>query len=236
MPLLRLHDHEVQSLSDREFYDRCTPFVTAVVADVRRAYRLTGELEDLMAAGHLGLVEARARFDPTARAEFATYAYWRVRGAIIDACRKQSETSRRYQERIRAAANHADLVATQTDADMRASLADRVTAATAQTLLAQHITNVILVAGLSTNFEYVFSPPTQEKAVIHSELEAHLKAAVETLSDIDRELLFRLYYLNETTEEVGRHFAHTKSWVSRAHSRAIGELQRYFRKHNLLGE
>lgn len=233
-PMLRITDEEVRTLGDKEFYERCAPFVLAIVVELRQKLKLSGDREDMIAAGNLGLVQARSRFEPTTRAEFATFAYWRVRGAIIDSCRKGSETSRRYQEKMRAVANHADHVANEQELDLQGGRPSGITAASSANMLAEHVTNVILVAGLASNFECVFTPANQEDRLIQSDLVSHLKAAIEELSDVDRELLYRLYYLNETTEEVGQYFNHSKSWVSRSHTRVLNQLQRYFRRHNLL--
>jgi RNA polymerase sigma factor for flagellar operon FliA len=58
--------------------------------------RLLGELppgvdaENLEAAGVLGLVEAASKFDPTRNAQFKTFAYLRIRGAIVDELRRNS--------------------------------------------------------------------------------------------------------------------------------------------------
>ncbi len=40
--------------------------------------------EDLVSAGTIGLVKAARNFDPSYDAEFKTYAYIRIRGAVID--------------------------------------------------------------------------------------------------------------------------------------------------------
>ncbi len=45
--------------------------------------------EDLYSAGCLGLCEAALRFDPDRGIKFATFAYYRVSGAILDAIRSQ---------------------------------------------------------------------------------------------------------------------------------------------------
>ncbi|MCS6866408.1 MAG: sigma-70 family RNA polymerase sigma factor [Gemmataceae bacterium] len=58
--------------------------------------RLVGELpanvdvENLESAGVLGLVEAANKFDPTRNAQFKTFAYLRIRGAIVDELRRNS--------------------------------------------------------------------------------------------------------------------------------------------------
>ena len=42
------------------------------------------ELDDLVSAGTIGLIEAADRYDATRGVPFATFAYRRIRGAIID--------------------------------------------------------------------------------------------------------------------------------------------------------
>ncbi|KKL27738.1 hypothetical protein LCGC14_2382130 [marine sediment metagenome] len=48
------------------------------------------DMEDIISAGTVGLVKAARAFDPNKVAEFKTYAYIRVRGAIIDELRSRS--------------------------------------------------------------------------------------------------------------------------------------------------
>ena len=56
--------------------------------------RMVGELpagtdvENLEAAGVLGLVEAARQFDPARGVAFTTFAYTRIRGAVIDELRR----------------------------------------------------------------------------------------------------------------------------------------------------
>lgn len=52
------------------------------------------ELDELIALGTLGLLDACTKYVPT-RGPFPTYAYWRIRGAILDGLRAQDFTPRR---------------------------------------------------------------------------------------------------------------------------------------------
>ncbi|MGE0374998.1 MAG: sigma-70 family RNA polymerase sigma factor [Planctomycetaceae bacterium] len=53
------------------------------------------DLENLEAAGILGLVEAAAQFDPRREVAFTTFAYMRIRGAILDELRRNCPLSRK---------------------------------------------------------------------------------------------------------------------------------------------
>lgn len=60
------------------------------------------DLDDLISAGYLGLLQAIDRFDPTREILFSTFAKQRVRGAILDEINSLDWTPRLIRERIKA--------------------------------------------------------------------------------------------------------------------------------------
>src|SRR5262245_16577406 len=58
------------------------------------------DLDNLEAAGILGLVEAANRFEPERGVAFKTFAYTRIRGAIYDELRRNSPFPQDLLERI----------------------------------------------------------------------------------------------------------------------------------------
>lgn len=60
------------------------------------------ELDDLVQAGMLGLIEAAAHYDESRGASFETYAGIRIRGAILDEVRKSDWTPRSVHRRYRS--------------------------------------------------------------------------------------------------------------------------------------
>ena len=70
--------------------------------------RLVGELppgvdvENLEAAGVLGLVEAAGKYDPGRNTLFKTFAYIRIRGAVLDELRRASPLPQQMLERVSA--------------------------------------------------------------------------------------------------------------------------------------
>ena len=82
-----------QSMSDQD--QRIVsylPLVHKLVSQVINYIRPPMSSEDLVSAGTVGLIKASRDFDATKDAEFKTYAYIRVRGAIIDELRQWSFT------------------------------------------------------------------------------------------------------------------------------------------------
>jgi RNA polymerase sigma factor for flagellar operon FliA len=76
----------------------------------RIAYHLAGrlppqvEVEDLMQAGMMGLLEAAQNYATGRGASFETYAGIRIRGAMLDALRKLDWAPRSVHRKARAAA------------------------------------------------------------------------------------------------------------------------------------
>ena len=60
------------------------------------------DVENLESAGVLGLVEAASKFDPARNAQFKTFAYLRIRGAIVDEMRRNSPLPQHVHTRLTA--------------------------------------------------------------------------------------------------------------------------------------
>ena len=59
------------------------------------------EVQDLISAGALGLLQAMRDFDPSRKNRFQTYASIRIRGAMLDAIREQDWTPRSFRDRYK---------------------------------------------------------------------------------------------------------------------------------------
>src|SRR5258708_31770157 len=59
------------------------------------------DAENLLSAGTLGLVEATNKFDPERGIQFKTFAYIRIRGAILDEVRRNSPLPHNLMENIK---------------------------------------------------------------------------------------------------------------------------------------
>ena len=103
-----------------------TELVTRHAELVKRiAYHLAGrlppsvEIDDLMQAGMLGLLEAASNYAADRGASFETYAGIRVRGAMIDALRKLDWAPRSVHRKARAVAAAVQEIERRTGRDAR---------------------------------------------------------------------------------------------------------------------
>lgn len=91
----------------------------------RIAYHLVNRLppsvqvEDLIQAGMVGLLEAAAHFDPSQGASFETYAGIRVRGAMLDEIRRSDWTPRSVHRKARQVAEAVREIENRTGRDAR---------------------------------------------------------------------------------------------------------------------
>ena len=118
---------QVQALSQDRVVDEYGPMVKRI------AYHLLGrlpknvQLDDLIQAGMMGLLDAAKHYNPSKGASFSTYAGIRIRGTMLDEVRRNDwvprsvhRNSRRVTEAIRLAENK--LGRDPTDAEIIATL------------------------------------------------------------------------------------------------------------------
>ena len=60
------------------------------------------DMEDLVSAGVLGLMDALTKFDPEKKVQFRSYAQFRIRGAILDSLRTLDWSPRDLRRKGRA--------------------------------------------------------------------------------------------------------------------------------------
>jgi RNA polymerase sigma factor for flagellar operon FliA len=90
-------------LQDDEFIRQYDSFVRGIVKHTSAQLGLECELDDLVAFAYEGLLDARKRFDPARGVQFKSFAYYRVRGAVIDGVRRMAYLPRRAYARLKAA-------------------------------------------------------------------------------------------------------------------------------------
>jgi RNA polymerase sigma factor for flagellar operon FliA len=94
----------VQRSASVEVVERHADLVRRIAHHLAARLPASVEVDDLVQAGMLGLIEAARNFDSDQGASFETYASIRIRGAMIDEIRKGDWTPRSVHRRSREAA------------------------------------------------------------------------------------------------------------------------------------
>lgn len=213
-------------LSPDELVEKYTALVTATGHELSRQIHSRVDFDDLLAWGFQGLLEAYSRFRPRAGVTFSSYAYYRIRGAMYDGLRKTGWAMRGTAIQIR------DSVAINDHMESRAqayAAAPRPRSFADQVERISHTVGECVTICLLHNaeLERVSSaiPPAQSVSVQKKELNAALNAAVERLSETEREVLVRYHIREESMTSIGQAMGVSTSWVSRINANAIAALR-----------
>ena len=188
------------------------------------------EVEELESVGNEALVRAALRYDPTSPATFATYAYYRVRGAMLDAIRSRTPARRAERRaRVRLEATQALL---QTAAEDRASAREHGGRETLEQRVAaarELVRRAALAVNLSEAGERGLDrvpdhDPSPEQQTIDADARRRLWALIEQLEPSERQLLRAIYVDGRTMREYGESIGTSTATVSRRHARLLERL------------
>jgi RNA polymerase sigma factor for flagellar operon FliA len=207
--------------------------VQAIAGKLKRTLGRSIDFEDLVGYGSKGLVEAAERFDARQGTSFSTFAYYRIRGAMLDGLRTMGWYSRsdyaryRAEERAneylqnaaeRAGAGQSAAGAAASRPDAGAALND--IAELLGGVAAVHITSLEAAA---TMVDERLAPPDEDAE--RRETGARLRAAIARLPEKERRLMELYYYSEKNLEEAGAELGLSKSWACRLHARAVSLLR-----------
>lgn len=82
-----------------EFINKHAGLVKIIALQVSHSLPKGIELDDLISAGTVGLIDSYDKFDPSKEVQFKTYASIRIRGAILDELRQMDWMSRSMREK-----------------------------------------------------------------------------------------------------------------------------------------
>lgn len=203
--------------------------VRSLAVKIRNQYNLSGDLDDMVAHGSSGLVEAANRWDPERGVTFATFAYYRIRGAMLDGLRKQGLFQKR--QLLRFAAGADALLQDQAEKEAADGSpgsgggAARQVAGLARTL--GDIATVFVVSLDDTERGRQMADPDQPE--IHDQMSLAqsstlLRQAIKELPVRERKLIRLHYYKDMNLTEAGKQLGLSRSWACRLHARAIRRL------------
>lgn len=182
-----------------------------LAASVWREIGRTADLDDLMAYGQLGLVEAAVHYRPCRNVKFSTFSYYRIRGAIYDGLRALGWAPVRAQ-RCWEAKNG--------KATMRCRDADRVEIY--ENLPPRPERHVVSLDDIPEIVDGRYG--SVEDQLIDGEKTAMVRHAVRALPLQERQLLEACYYREMTITEAAAWLGLSKSWASRMRRRGLRNL------------
>jgi len=195
------------------------------------------ELEDLISAGIVGLMDAFNKFDTTKKVQFRSYAQFRIRGAILDSLRTLDWSPRELRRKGRAIeeAMHA-LTSRFGRAPMEHEVAQEMGISLNE--YQQLLTDLKGLEIGSLHVERVEDSGEEELAYIPNspeedplfcclkgEMAARLAEAISALPERERLVLTLYYYEEMTMKEIGLTLGVVESRVSQIHSSTVLHLR-----------
>jgi RNA polymerase sigma factor for flagellar operon FliA len=199
------------------------------------------DIEDMVSAGVVGLMDAFSKFDPAKKVQFRSYAQFRIRGAILDSLRTLDWSPRELRRKGRAveeairvltarmgrAPNEAE-VAVEMDLELEKY----------QQLLGDLKGLEIGTLHMERNEDsgeeelaYVPGRPEEDPLFrcLRGELEERLAEAIQNLPDRERLVMSLYYYEEMTMREIGLALGVVESRVSQVHASAVVHLRSVLR-------
>jgi RNA polymerase sigma factor for flagellar operon FliA len=213
------------------------PFVESLARRVAASMPHSIELNDLVQDGMLGLIDAACRFDEARGIKFETFAERRVRGAMIDALRRDAwpRGVRRQRRELEAAREQLrrELGAEPSLADLAARVGSdearlgrtivRITTieSTSPLSAGEHVDGASLPPALVPS-----EPRSPDKAYEDVEVRERIRAAIASLPPRERKVIGMYYYAEATMKQIGAEIGVNESRVSQLHARAIQRLRK----------
>jgi RNA polymerase sigma factor for flagellar operon FliA len=203
------------------------------------------ELNDLVGAGVLGLLDAIEKFDPSRGVKFKTYAELRIKGAILDSLRNLDWAPRS----LRKKSKDLEKVYRELEQRLGRPASDKEVCDEMEITLEEYYELIDQIKGLNLGSFQELAPHDDEKNseplvkyvpdapqmdpffVFHkTEVRGILGGAIDTLPKKER-LVVSLYYYDELTmKEIGKVLGVNESRVSQLHTKAMLRLRTKLRK------
>jgi RNA polymerase sigma factor for flagellar operon FliA len=219
------------TLEERErLITSCQGLVRSIAWKIHQRLPAYVDLDDLVSCGQVGLAEAARDFDPDRGGQFTTFAWYRVRGSILDGLAKMRWFNRgdfeggRYDRMANEAlADGGETTGAESSAGDALAREGRwlkgVSTALAVTCVAALSGDA--AAGLDQADGAAERP---ESIVIRREVVARLRDLVDRLPTDARTLIQATYFEGVTLTEAAARVGISKAWASRLHSRTLSKL------------
>ena len=195
------------------------------------------DIEDLVSAGVVGLMDAFSKFDPSKKVQFRSYAQFRIRGAILDSLRtldwsprELRRKGRAVEEAIRALTARMGHAPDEGEVAVQMGLKLDEYQQLLGDLKGLEIGTLHLERNEDSGEEelsYIPSRPEDDPLFncLRSELEERLTEAIQNLPDRERLVMSLYYYEEMTMHEIGLALGVVESRVSQVHASAVVHLR-----------
>jgi len=220
---------EVENLGADDQIIRHASLVKRIAYHLLNRLPPTVQVDDLIQAGMVGLLEASGNFNPEMGASFETFAGIRIRGAMIDEIRRSDWTPRSVHRKFRSVSDAIRKIENETGEDARdADVAQALGMSLSeyhQILIDSSSSRIYSIDTMEENTHDAAIPSsseqTPEEAFSSDEYQRQLAESIRQLPDKEQ-LVMSLYYDDELNfREIGEILDVTESRICQLHGQAL---------------
>ena len=212
------------------------PFVEAMARRMAASLPHSIDVGDLVQDGMIGLIDAAHRFDERRGIKFETFAERRVRGAMIDAMRRDAwprgvRKVRRELEAAREKLRH-EIGSEPSLADLAKHMGSDEASLSRTIVRIKAIESTSPLASGDTvrhaNLPPVLVPPElprPDRECEQGDVAKRVREAIRALPPRERKVIGLYYYGDVTMKEIGSEIGVNESRVSQLHARAVQRLR-----------
>ncbi|MBE8221651.1 MAG: FliA/WhiG family RNA polymerase sigma factor [Bdellovibrionales bacterium] len=236
---------------NKQIVEEFLPLVNFVAKKIHFRLPAYIDLQDLIATGVVGLIDAVSKYDITKDNKFKTYAEFRIRGAILDELRVQDWVPRSIRDKaklLNKAVNSLEKKLKRAPTDEEVSTEMGIS----KNEFYQLVNTVKPARVLS--FDNMISFNTADyKSIVKlveeaglggpdkdynlKKIQAKIAEAISELSGRQKQILSMYYYKSLNLKEIGKILELTESRISQLHAQALlklkAKLYRYFEKTSI---
>ncbi len=204
------------------------PKVKIIAQRIKNKLPARVEVDDLISAGSVGLMEGLSNFDPSVGVKLETFVENRIRGAILDELRKQDWVSRGVRKNVKRVDQ------ARRNLQQRLGREPRIDEIVEETGLKEGEVEdslEILDNNIFVTYEFFYKVEGQDKRdnplemTLKREMVERLARHIEGLTEREK-LVLSLYYVEELTmKEVAKVMDISEGRVSQLHQQAISKLR-----------
>lgn len=234
MSVVAMHAALDGQRSQAELVDQHAPLVKRIACHLMNRLPASVQMEDMIQAGMIGLLEASRNYDENQGASFETYAGIRIRGAMLDEIRKNDWAPRSVHRKARMVAEAVRRIEHDRGRDARdeeiAEALDISLEEYYRILQDASSQRVLSLEDMGSGEDSILdnisdSEPGILEGLQHEDMHRLLTEAIAGLPERER-LVMGLYYDEELNlREIGAVMGVSESRVSQIHSQAVIRLQ-----------
>jgi RNA polymerase sigma factor for flagellar operon FliA len=234
--------YTVKGKADRDhLLEQHMPLVKRLAHHMKAKLPPSVEVDDLVQAGMMGLLDAINRYEETHGAQFETYAVLRIRGAMLDELRSNDwmpRSTRQNMRKVEAAMNALQQKLGRAPSESEVAKSLKISLAEYQDLLSDGGGHQLIYyedfrdedGNDSFLDRYAMDDSDPLRSLLESDFRQAVIDAIEALPPREK-ILMGLYYEEELNlKEIGAVMGVSESRVSQLHTQAVARLRAALRE------